>query len=1041
MDYSTFANGLYINERIEINKKSKNRIIGNNERLWDTWKNTIPDELKNEYLNMLFGKDVETEDELKAILLQHIDTYSFLNRKNKIKKIFQIYNNNKVLNVDIILKYGINDKRLLSPFYPVILFAFNELQKQLQKKNQSHFANSLRIIEEIFLNNYLDLLYNFVEKTLILELHVAKHNNELNGETPEERFDSFIKILQNETKIETLMAEYPLLFRIVYCITDHWLLNSKKILNRLNDDWIEICLKFNINKNSNLLKIDFGKGDNHNKGQTVCILSFEENKKIVYKPRNLNIDSLYEKISDLLNTCANKQIFPILKTLQKKKYGWAEFINHSKSSNIDDLDEYYYRFGCLIALIYALNGSDFHFENIIASNGFPYAVDLECLFTHHVRSAKVDPVLTIDTVLNSFLLPFKLFFEDGVMVNIGAFATDELKETPTAVSKITGGNTDNMRFIREKIKIDEVQTHIPLHKIKIDITTFEPKITTGFEQTYESIMQNKTALLKIVKNYKNAIIRVLLRNTSYYSDLVKITSHPNNLRDALTYDARLNHLLNNINDIPALKSVVMFEKKHLENLDIPAFYTKINSRHLYDEQGILIKDFFDENSLEKFKKKLNTLNLIDCNRQIWLIRAKLISIKEPAEYYHLDKRNVITFKKSNNILLKNTLSLKLIKITENIAKKIVSLSFIKLDNISWYNFYATNKEGVEVALMDESIYQGMSGIAIFFGSLYKITKNKSYLEIFEMALNSIKNILKNDIITNRLGIFDGFTSVIYLYFYIGKLLDRQDLIETGKELINELDTKINNLKAVDIVSGVSGIVILLSEINQKYLIHITPLLSKLQKKLLENYQETENGAMWMNSSDTSEGLAHGNFGVALCLYELYLFYKDEKWLDLYNKTMYYEEYIAKQPKKSLTNSLIKPSPHYWCNGTAGYGLGMIKLLKKGLKDEGLYKKIDDYTNEILEFGIKHNHCLCHGSLGNLEFLLQASQIRNDTDLENTIYRYIDGIADNIENHGILTGSMFDIEHPGFMTGMSGIGFQLLRFSNPNIFPSILSIDI
>ena len=67
--------------------------------------------------------------------------------------------------------------------------------------------------------------------------------------------------------------------------------------------------------------------------------------------------------------------------------------------------------------------------------------------------------------------------------------------------------------------------------------------------------------------------------------------------------------------------------------------------------------------------------------------------------------------------------------------------------------------------------------------------------------------------------------------------------------------------------------------------------------------------------------------------------------------------------------------HYaaWCRGAGGIGLSRLQMLG-ALEDADMEKEIDAAVAETLAHGFGQSHCLCHGDLGSLEFLHQASAI-------------------------------------------------------------------
>ena len=104
------------------------------------------------------------------------------------------------------------------------------------------------------------------------------------------------------------------------------------------------------------------------------------------------------------------------------------------------------------------------------------------------------------------------------------------------------------------------------------------------------------------------------------------------------------------------------------------------------------------------------------------------------------------------------------------------------------------------------------------------------------------------------------------------------------------------------------------------------------------------------------------------------------------------------------------------------------------------QEIDVAINTVLKNGFGSNHSLCHGDLGNLDFLLCASEKLASASLHNQVQNIASVILDNIDKHGWLSGMPFSVETPGLMTGIAGIGYQLLRLAEPKIVASITSLE-
>src|SRR5215217_5498416 len=93
----------------------------------------------------------------------------------------------------------------------------------------------------------------------------------------------------------------------------------------------------------------------------------------------------------------------------------------------------------------------------------------------------------------------------------------------------------------------------------------------------------------------------------------------------------------------------------------------------------------------------------------------------------------------------------------------------------------------------------------------------------------------------------------------------------------------------------------------------------------------------------------------------------------------------------------------------------------------------------LERGFGRNHGLCHGDLGNADFLLETARVTGDFELESRTYRLAGGILRGLAERGLLYGLQGNTETPGLMVGLAGTAYGLVRLSAPERVPSLLAL--
>src|SRR2546426_4518022 len=98
---------------------------------------------------------------------------------------------------------------------PLLQRGLTSLQEGVQALRQQYafLPFDTEMLPEAFLNNIVpDILFQ-VSKPVILEMHIARLQGRLRGETSEDRFADFVRQLSQEEMILPLLAKYPVLAR------------------------------------------------------------------------------------------------------------------------------------------------------------------------------------------------------------------------------------------------------------------------------------------------------------------------------------------------------------------------------------------------------------------------------------------------------------------------------------------------------------------------------------------------------------------------------------------------------------------------------------------------------------------------------------------------------------------------------------------------------------------------------------------------------------------------------------------------------------
>jgi lantibiotic modifying enzyme len=120
-------------------------------------------------------------------------------------------------------------------------------------------------------------------------------------------------------------------------------------------------------------------------------------------------------------------------------------------------------------------------------------------------------------------------------------------------------------------------------------------------------------------------------------------------------------------------------------------------------------------------------------------------------------------------------------------------------------------------------------------------------------------------------------------------------------------------------------------------------------------------------------------------------------------------------------------------------LSRLRMLAH-LDETPLLASIRTAAATTMNRGFGSNHSLCHGDLGNLMFLQEASRTLRDDGLRAAVEELTSYVLTSISATGFLCGVPFTVESPGLMEGLAGIGYGLLRLAAPEQVPCVLLLD-
>ncbi|HTT70594.1 MAG TPA: type 2 lanthipeptide synthetase LanM family protein, partial [Anaeromyxobacteraceae bacterium] len=895
-------------------------------------------------------------------------------------------------------------------------------------------------------------LSQLLDRTLVLELNVARLRGELEGETPQARFRSFLLRLRTPERALTLLAEYPVLARQMVRVLDHGIASHLEFLERLAADWEALRTSLNQGRDPGRLEaLDAGQGDSHRQGRSVLIARFSSGFRVVYKPRALALDQHFQELLAWLNARGHEPPLRLLQVIDRQQYGWVEYVDHSGCATPQEVERFYRRQGAYLALLYALDATDFHMDNLIAQGEHPMLLDLEALFHARVGGTVVpNPAHQLalrvleNSVLRIGLLPRRIWANaesEGVdMSGLGAVAG---QMSPFRVPQWQKTGTDEMHLGRERVPMEGGRNRPTLAGAEVDVLDHAEAICLGFAATYRLLEEHRAELLAPggpLARFSADEVRAILRPTHLYGVLLRESVHPNVLRNALERAQLFDRLWISAEHLTHLARAIPAEVDDLDQGDIPMFTTRPDSRDLWTSGGERLPEFFAEPSLSHVRRRVLQLGPEDLERQLWFVRASLATASSAAR----GRRGAGQAQAAGTIGPEEIL-LAARALGDELARR----ALVHDRSATWLGLTQPGEGHWTLTPLGLDLYDGLPGVALFLAYLAALTGEGRYAELAQAALRTMRQFLaegRSEV--TSLGAFNGLGGVIYALAHLEALLADRGLLHEARAAVDCVPSRVQHDQYLDVIGGAAGCIGALLALHRR---HPSPeVLAAARQcgdRLVETARPMEAGVGWITTIAKARplsGFSHGAAGMAWALlalaeatgeegyrrtalegiaYERTLFSPEhQNWLDLR------EGGAASGSAPGLCTT--------WCHGAPGIGLARLATLRS-LDDERVREEIQASLATAVRSGFGDNHSLCHGDLGNLELLAVAAQVLGDEGLRASAERIACGIVRDGQSSGWKCGNPLRVEAPGLMTGLSGVGYGLLRLADPARVPSVL----
>ena len=365
---------------------------------------------------------------------------------------------------------------------------------------------------------------------------------------------------------------------------------------------------------------------------------------------------------------------------------------------------------------------------------------------------------------------------------------------------------------------------------------------------------------------------------------------------------------------------------------------------------------------------------------------------------------------------------------------------------------------IQFGSIGTDLYDGTSGIALFLGELFGVTKDQQFRRT---ALGAIRNALADpaNALTARPGFYIGSLGKAVVAARLGLILDCPRLIERSRVLCRltmGLDI------GFDLMSGCASCIVGYLALHE--LLGDPDLLDRaiaMGDLLLTRAERFPDGASWSSDRQRSTmnltGFSHGTAGAAYALLGLFAATGKHEFRRTAEAALQYERSWFNNDERNWPDfrqvtrdvnaqTSCLPCATTWCHGAPGIAISRMRAAE--LLPDLAYRA---EACIALATTAKHlsgwldtarvNYSVCHGVAGNAEVLLMGlrSDTHPDDDLGTLIERaaQFGSVAYGLRGDSWPCGVGLGGENPSLMLGLAGIGYFYLRMANENI-PSVIA---
>ncbi|MET9010323.1 type 2 lanthipeptide synthetase LanM family protein [Streptomyces olivaceoviridis] len=882
---------------------------------------------------------------------------------------------------------------------------------------------------EAFERRLTEQLTRQAARTLVHELSQARRARRLAGADPRARFASFVTATGSRRGLSELFASYPVLARMLAQTALDAADAAVELVTRFQADREDLVGELLDGRGPGALTgVDLGLGDAHQGNRAVAVLRFAGGGRLVYKPRPLDQHGLLDDLAAWLGAKVPGLALRTPRSVRRPGYGWLEFVEHRWCRSGTETDAFYRRQGALLALLYAVDGADMHYENVIACGDQPVLVDAETLLhtgLPQAMTAGADPAADAlhSSVHRTCLLPHLLIGEHGAL-DISALGRNAEGTFPSEGLHWEDSGEDTMRAVRGAVLSPAAQNQPLPTGVPLDGADHRAALLEGFRTGYAALAAHGRELLAPdgpLARYADSPARLIVRSTRLYATLLEESAHPSLLADALAREGVFAVLWTESEHDEARRRLIEHETAELWRGDVPLFVHRPSGTGVRTADGTWLPDVLPVAALTAVGAKLARMDEVDCHDQEWIISATLAARGSGSP---LARRSELALAPLPAVVPDAS---RLLAAACGIADEVAARAVRGGGRTNWLGLEQVSGPHWAVLPMGAGLGQGYCGVALFLAQADALTGAGRYAALAREAVRPLPALMKALADDPELsaaagpGAYTGLAGVVHALVRLSVLLD-EDLTGCLPEALTALGHAVAACSDPGLAGGAAGALTAAVAAHEATgMPEALRLADAVADLLLAAVRGPDRPGPSADAAGVGgePGFADGAAGIGWAL-RRYAGCRPER-------AAAHADAADALLRAAVRTVRTAPADLSWVSGLAGVAAAAP------------LSAVGALTPFLADAEVGPGLSLGQGALGTLEALTTLAG-RGDTVAAGALPRCSGQVLALVEAQSHRCATPDQVPSPGLLTGLSGIGYGLLRLARPETVPSLLLLE-